>query len=180
VRIVDEASQPLPECWVFLRESSRDGDNAILAKNGGFVAQWRRAKDLPAVVQPSLVFWARGRAVERRSPSIPAETSTAEITVSLGPVRADGFLVLRGSDDRAPLEERALVSLSLPDRPQEEVLRVLAMPDEQRLALRASVPPGRFRVRARTFSLAQQEPLLDEELVFESGAEVQRRVDVKR
>jgi hypothetical protein len=180
VRLVDELSQPLPECWAFIRESSRRGENAILAKNGGFVVQWRRTEELPAVVQPSLVLWARGRAVERRSPTIPAEVSTSEITVTLRPLQADAALVLRGDDLGAKQEDKLLLVLSLPDWPDQEVLRVQAVPDDRGSARRASVPPGRFRVRVFGFSPAQREPLLDEVVALESGTEVERRLDGKR
>jgi hypothetical protein len=172
VRIVGEAMTSLPECHVLVREESRRGENAFVAKNGGFVVQWRRAPGLPEAVEASLVVWARGRRTDRRVVSIPAGRAGAEVTIDLGPLQEDARMLLDGVSPA----ERTVVVLSFPEKPDDPVESVLlSLPDGA-----ARLAAGRFRTRVLASSGDSSRLLLDEEITFRAGETVERRLEPRR
>lgn len=164
VRVVDDAGTPIPELRAAVREPARRGDHGLLATHGGFVMQWRRGANLPAEVRASLVVWAPGRRIERRQVRIAADRDSDSITVDLGPVQLDGRLILRPVPALGSREGlKVTFSLALPERPDDEVHRVLAVwePSDQGGAFVASLPPGRFRLRVVAWDELTQGPVSD-------------------
>jgi hypothetical protein len=162
VRVVDETGSAIPEFHAIVREPTRGGNHAFAAKDGGFVVQWRRTTDLPSSVDASVVVWASGRRIERRWATIPPAASRDSITVDLGPLLPAALLRIRPTLGTHPTADRTVViGLSLPERPDDEIARVGAVWSGESFSWSATLPPGRFRLRA-VDQPGGQTPLLDE------------------
>ncbi len=174
VRVVDDAGAPIPELRAIIRESARQGDHGILAKNGGFVMQWRRSAALPPAVHASLVVWANHRRIERREVTIPADRNEESITIDLGPKRSDGRLVIHPIAPPTSIGGRTvIVVLALPERPRDEVFRVKADFEEAERAdaFVAALPPGRFHILAAAWESGEyaHQVIVDEIIEIRSG-----------
>ena len=179
VRVVDENGDPISEIRGIVREVSRVPESRfVAATNGGFVVQWRRREGIPDEVRASVLVWAKGRTTESRSVTIPASRDADVITIALAAVRPDGTLVLRPSSpplDAVPVTQIVVV-LSLPDAPDDEILRTRMTPEDpiRPGAFLAALPPGRFRLRAFRIDPPREGWVVDEEIDIPSSRTVER------
>lgn len=95
VRVVDESGVAVPEFRAVVGEAGRGAEQEIAATDGGFVVQWRRREGVPDEIRASVTIWARGRAMENREVTIPADRDADSVTFALGPVLQDGHFDLR-------------------------------------------------------------------------------------
>jgi hypothetical protein len=177
VRVVDEGGVTVPEFRAVVGEAGRREEQGVAAKNGGFVVQWRRRAGVPDEIRASIAIWARGRAIESREVTIPADRDAASVTFALGPVQQDGHFVLRRpATAEADAVRGVVVVLALAHRPEDELLRVRMTRTERppRDEFTAVLPPGRFRVRAFVIEPPREGWIMDETIDIPPGTTTER------